>query len=123
MSPFCYLHFNDNTFMKKRDEAEYGSLFEVRPLLKHLSQQFGTIPFAKYNTVDEQIIPFKVCTKQASQMRLQFSLVLALLVLRYIKRRTPKELTISGSIATHLTTPLEYTGAKISLISGLPVSS
>ena len=49
-------NFNDNTFMKKRDEENYNKLFKVRPLIDKLRSNFLKI---EHHFIDEIKIPFK----------------------------------------------------------------
>lgn len=54
-----YLHLNDNTRMKARNEENYDKLFKVRPLIDSLKENFSKIEPEDNNSVDEIMIPFK----------------------------------------------------------------
>ena len=54
-----YLHLNDNANMKPRDHPEYDKLFKIKPRVTHLQQKFKELEPEEYNSVDEQIIPYK----------------------------------------------------------------
>ena len=125
-----YLHFNDNANMKPRDHPECDKLFKIKPLVTHLQQKFKELKPEEYNSVDEQIIPYKgkhsmkqyiknkphkwgyKVFSRAGASGIVYSFEL------YQGKQTeigsnPEGLGISGSIVTHLCTPLVGTGAKI----------
>ncbi|XP_049792477.1 piggyBac transposable element-derived protein 3-like [Schistocerca nitens] len=54
-----YLHVNDNTKMKQREDPDYNKLFKVRPFVDKIKQGFSVIEAEEYHSVDELIIPFK----------------------------------------------------------------
>lgn len=54
-----YLHFNDNTTDKKRDDETRDRLFKVRPLFEMLRQNCISQEPEEHNSIDEQMIPFK----------------------------------------------------------------
>ncbi|XP_049835106.1 uncharacterized protein LOC126278874 [Schistocerca gregaria] len=54
-----YLHVNDNTKMKQRDDPDYEKLSKVRPFVDKIKQGFSIIEPEEYHSVDELIISFK----------------------------------------------------------------
>ena len=54
-----FLHFNDNTKDKKRDDETRDRLFKIRPLLEMLRQDCLSQKPEEHNSIDEQMIPFK----------------------------------------------------------------
>ncbi|XP_049794505.1 piggyBac transposable element-derived protein 2-like [Schistocerca nitens] len=54
-----YLHVNDNTKMKQREDPDYDRLFKVRRFVDKIKQGFSIIEPEEYHSVDELIIPFK----------------------------------------------------------------
>ncbi|XP_049809306.1 piggyBac transposable element-derived protein 2-like [Schistocerca nitens] len=54
-----YLHVNDNTKMKRREDPDYDKLFKVRPFVDKIKQGFSIIEPEEYHSVDELIITFK----------------------------------------------------------------
>ncbi|XP_046997940.1 piggyBac transposable element-derived protein 3-like [Schistocerca americana] len=54
-----YLHVNDNTKMKPREDPDYDKLFKVRLFVDEIKQGFSIIEPEEYHSVDELIIPFK----------------------------------------------------------------
>ncbi|XP_049952377.1 uncharacterized protein LOC126466866 [Schistocerca serialis cubense] len=57
-NPRNYLHVNDNTKMKQREDPDYDKLFKVRPFVDKIKQCFSIIEPEEYHSVDELIIPF-----------------------------------------------------------------
>ena len=54
-----FLHFNDNTKDKKRDDETRDRLFKIRPLFQILRQNSLSQKPEEHNSIDEQMIPFK----------------------------------------------------------------
>lgn len=54
-----YLHFNDNTKMKKKSEQGYDPLFKVRPILDHVRKNCLKTEPEEHSSVDEVMVPFK----------------------------------------------------------------
>lgn len=54
-----FLHFNDNTKMKKRNEEGYDKLFKVRPFIDALRQNFLKVEPNPNQSIDEIMIPSK----------------------------------------------------------------
>ena len=54
-----FLHFNDNTKDKKRDDETRDRLFKIRPLFEILRQNSLSQKPEEHNSIDEQMIPFK----------------------------------------------------------------
>ncbi|XP_049964512.1 piggyBac transposable element-derived protein 3-like [Schistocerca serialis cubense] len=54
-----YLHVNDNTKMKQREDPDYDKLFRERPFVEKIKQGFSIIEPEEYHSVDELIMPFK----------------------------------------------------------------
>ena len=54
-----FLHFNDNTKDKKRDDETKDRLFKIRPLFEMLRQNCLSQKPQEHNSTDEQTIPFK----------------------------------------------------------------
>ena len=55
-----YLHFNDKSKEKKRDEPGFDPLYKVQPLIKHLNSRFETVPKLPRLCVDEQMCATKM---------------------------------------------------------------
>lgn len=54
-----YVHLNDNSNMKPRDDTEYDKLFKIRPVIDAVLSNFAAIELEEHISVDEIIIPFK----------------------------------------------------------------
>ena len=54
-----YLHFNDNSNIKKSDESGYDPLFKVRPLITKVRKNCIKIECEENNSIDERMVPFK----------------------------------------------------------------
>lgn len=53
------LHFNDNTKNLERDDPKRDKLFKLRPVIDHMNQKFGSVPYQVNLAVDEQICATK----------------------------------------------------------------
>ena len=54
-----YIHMNDNTNVKQKDEPGYDALFKVRPVIEKVRENCLKIEPEEHQSIDEQMIPFK----------------------------------------------------------------
>ena len=54
-----YLHTDDNSTIKARDDSECDKPFKARPFVDSINSSFPEIELEEYNSVDELIIPLK----------------------------------------------------------------
>ena len=54
-----FLHFNDNTKMKKKNEQGYDPLFKIKPVLEHVRKNCLKVEPEEKSSVDEQMVAFK----------------------------------------------------------------
>ncbi|KAL4104266.1 hypothetical protein QTP88_019575 [Uroleucon formosanum] len=54
-----FIHFNDNSKLPERNNADYDKLYKVRPLCEQILNIIRNIPKEEQLAVDEQIIPTK----------------------------------------------------------------
>ena len=53
------IHFNDNNKDRRKQDENRGRLFNIRPLFEALRQNCLSQEPEEYNSINEQIIPFK----------------------------------------------------------------
>ncbi|XP_018020808.1 piggyBac transposable element-derived protein 3-like [Hyalella azteca] len=54
-----YIHFNDNTQQKTRDDPDFDKLFKIRPIIESIRTNCRKVSQEEHQVVDEQIIPTK----------------------------------------------------------------
>ena len=54
-----YIHCNDNNKVKRKQDENRDRLFKIWPLFEALRQNCLSQEPEEYNSIDEQIIPFK----------------------------------------------------------------
>ena len=54
-----YIHFDDNSKDKRKQDEKRDRLFKIRPLFEVLKQNCLSQEPEEYNSIDEQIITFK----------------------------------------------------------------
>ena len=64
-----YIHFNDNSQMKPRDDPEYDPIFKVSPLLNRIRAAMSVVEQEEMHSIDEQIIPFKGRSRYKQYMK------------------------------------------------------
>lgn len=55
-----FLHFNDNSKMKPRDDPAHDRLFRLRPIIDHLLSRFRAVPLESELSIDEQVCATKI---------------------------------------------------------------
>lgn len=60
-------HFNDNTYMITRNDANHDRLYKLRPVINHLLKRFQTVPYERDLSVNEQI-----CSTKARSYLMQY---------------------------------------------------
>ena len=54
-----YIHMNDNTNVKQKDEPGYDALFKVRPVIEKVRENCLKVEPEEHQSIDEQMISFK----------------------------------------------------------------